>query len=87
MASLRQDMFTINADCDLASVGDLLGRLKQQVGAATPDNPLALDLAPGRPTAVALQLAVSAARSLGQRGAFAGFADTAARFLPHVIES
>lgn len=87
MESSRQDVFTINADCDLTSVDDLLGALKQQVGAATPDNPLALDLTPGRPTAVALQLAVSAARSLGQRAAFAGFGATAAQFLPHVIEN
>ena len=76
-------VLVLPAECDAATATALLPRLRHRVAGVLPDAPLQLDLTEGRPTAFALQLIVSARKSLVARSAFAGLGRHAAAALPN----
>jgi hypothetical protein len=71
----------VQSDCDAPSAPGLLADLRAKVAEASRNRPLRLDLTEGLPTAIALQLIVSAAASLGRAQAFAGYGPAAAAAL------
>ena len=86
MGSSSNDIVVVPCDCDSAALPDLVAMLKARVLSATADHPLALDLTPGRPTALAVQLVASATRSLRHKAAFAGHGATAAPIFASVTD-
>jgi len=71
----------VAAECDAAAIPVLLDRLQSETAEAGPASQFQLELEPGRPTAIALQLLLSAAATLRRRDGFAGFGPRAAATL------
>ena len=74
-------MICIPPECDAAGAQEVHDRLCAETARADSAGPRLLDLGPGRPTAIALQLLMSAAATLRGQGAFAGFGPRAAAVL------
>jgi hypothetical protein len=73
MTQPAPSLVQVPSDCDPSAAGAVLASLRDSVAAATAEQPLALELTQGRPTAIALQLVASAAVSLRRKSAFGGY--------------